>query len=201
MSFLMDPNVAYVLLVTGLVLAVLALFSPGTGFLEITALAAIALAGYSILQLPVNFWALLILLLGVVPFILAVRRRSPLQWVYLLVGIAALVIGTVFAFRRENGTPAIDPILAVVMSVVAVAILWLIGRKGLEVISQTPSHNLDRLIGMSGEALTDIQRSGSVYLGGENWSARSKDPIPARSIVRVTGREGLVLLVEPENKP
>ncbi|MHB8114618.1 MAG: NfeD family protein, partial [Bellilinea sp.] len=59
MNLLMDPNVAYVLLVLGIVLGVLALFAPGTGFLEIGALFALVLSGISAINMENNPWALI----------------------------------------------------------------------------------------------------------------------------------------------
>ena len=47
MNFLLDPNVAYLILVIGVILGMLALFTPGTGLLEIGALFTIFLAGYA----------------------------------------------------------------------------------------------------------------------------------------------------------
>jgi len=38
---------------------------------------------------------------------------------------------------------------------------------------------------------------GSVYVGAELWSARCEVPLKAGAVVRVRGREGLVLIVEP----
>ncbi|NMC85494.1 MAG: NfeD family protein, partial [Anaerolineaceae bacterium] len=38
---------------------------------------------------------------------------------------------------------------------------------------------------------------GTVYVGGEEWSARSDEMIAAGSSVKVINREGLVLIVEP----
>jgi len=49
---------------------------------------------------------------------------------------------------------------------------------------------------MTGEARTDILAEGSVYVNGEDWSARSKTLIPAGSKVLVLRRNGLVLEVE-----
>jgi len=194
MSFLLDPNVAYLLLVGGFLLAVLALFSPGTGLLEVGALFMLALAGYSILNLPINGWALAVLLLGVFPFLLALRRSR--QWIFLLLSIAALVIGSVFMFREEGGGAAVSPLLAVVVTVLSVTFMWWVGRRGLEAMQATPSHSLERLEGMIGEAHTAISAEGSVYVGGEEWTARSATRIPAGSHVRVLKRDGLVLIVE-----
>jgi membrane-bound ClpP family serine protease len=194
MNLLSDPNVAYVLLVFGFVLGVLALFAPGTGILEFGALGAMALAGYSILRLPINLWALIILVFGAIPFFLAMRRLH--RWPFLLLALVALIVGTVFVFRGERGEPAIHPAVATVASLSAVIILWIVGRKAIDVMGQIPSHDLSHIIGLTGEALTPIHRSGSIYVGGENWSACSEKPVPAGSIVRVIDRQGLVLRVE-----
>jgi membrane protein implicated in regulation of membrane protease activity len=44
---------------------------------------------------------------------------------------------------------------------------------------------------------TALDPVGSVYVGGELWSARSETALPVGIPVRVRGREGLVLLVDP----
>ena len=53
-EFLLDPNVAYVALVVGFVLAILAMVSPGTGVIEVGALFMLFLAGYAMFRLPIN---------------------------------------------------------------------------------------------------------------------------------------------------
>ena len=68
MDFLLDPNIAYLILLGGVLLAMLALAAPGTGFFEIGAFFCIALAGYAIYNLSFNWWALLLLALDV-PFV------------------------------------------------------------------------------------------------------------------------------------
>lgn len=193
-DFLFDPNVAYVLLVVGFVLAILALVSPGTGIIELGALFMLFLAGWSMFRLPINLWALILLVLGVIPFVFALRRVK--HWIFLLISLAALIVGTIFLFRTDTGAPAIDPVLAVVVSISALAVLWIIGRRGLEAVLQAPSFDLDRLQQQTGVAKNDILAEGTVYVGGEEWTARSQRPIQAGSRIRVIGREGLVLLVE-----
>ena len=69
-EFLLNPNVAYVALVSGFLIAILALLSPGTGLVEVGGLILMIIAGWGIYNLPVNLWALVILLLGVFPIIL-----------------------------------------------------------------------------------------------------------------------------------
>lgn len=193
MELLLNPNVAYLLLVSGFLLAILALFSPGTGLLEIGALFSLLLAGYSVYSLPINAWALALLVVGVIPFVVALQRWK--RWPFLLISVAALVIGSIFLFRVEDGV-AVHPALAVLVSVLSVGLMWLVGRKGMDAVVR-PSNHLMRLIGMVGEARTGIYREGTVYVDGETWTARSGAAISAGTPVRVTGRDGLVLVVEP----
>lgn len=194
MNFLLDPNVAYVMLVGGFLLAILALFSPGTGLLELGALFMLALAGYGVANLPINAWALVLLVVGVLPFLLALRRSR--QWAWLIASLAALVVGSIFLFSTADGGPAVNPWLASLVSLLVIPFVWLVGRKSLEALGR-PKQSLDDLVGMTGEARTDILAEGSVYVNGEDWSARSKVLIPAGSKVRVVHRDGLVLEVEP----
>jgi len=194
MNFLLDPNVAYLLLVGGLLLGILVMFSPGTGVLEIGALFMLAVSAYSIANLTINFWALIVLVVGIVPFILALRRSR--QYVFLVIAMAALVVGTVFIFRGQDGGPGINPILGTVISILSAGFVWVVGRRSIEALTM-PVKSLKGLIGKTGEATTDVFAEGSVYVDGEEWSGRSNVFIPAGRPVKVIGREGLVLLVAP----
>lgn len=201
MSFLLDPNVAYVLLMLGMVLAILAIFSPGTGLIEIGGLLMLAMAGYGIYNLPINLWALVVLILGVFPFLLALRRSR--HWAFLLISLASLITGSLFLFRNPLGGQAVDPILATVASLFTTALLWLIARKGLDALHLQPSHDLKRLIGAQGVAVTPIEpgdSQGTIHINGEDWTARCETFIPAGSKVEVIGREGLFLTVKPFSK-
>ncbi len=196
MELLLDPNIAYLVLAGGLMLAILALLSPGTGLLEIGALFALLLAGYSMSQLPINLWAFLLLIVGVIPFLLAVRRSG--QLIYLVISILAAIVGSVFLFRSEVWwLPAVNPLLAIVVSGISGGFLWIVTRKVLEAESARPTHDLGALIGAFGEAKSDINGDGSVQVDGELWSATSRQPIHSGERVRVVSREGFILEVEP----
>jgi len=200
MTFFLDPNIAYFLLVLGLVAALLAIITPTTGYLEITALVLLVAAGYSIYNLSTNPWSLAALLAGVV--LLAFSLRKPKPWLFLGLAVVFLGVGSIFLFLTPQGRPAVNPLLAISMSAAATGLTWLIGRRTIEAINHRPAHDLNQLIGESGEALTDIRGSGSVYVGSEEWSARADTFIPAGSRVRITARDGLILRVEPEeNNP
>lgn len=198
MEFLIDANISYVLLVLGFLIAVLALFSPGTGFLEVGALFALVLAGYGIVNLPVNVWALAILGFSLIPFALAVRTRKGRNRLLFLGGsVLAFLIGSALLYPWNGIQPGVSPVLIVLLSVLALGMAWLMATKSVEAIEARPNFDLDRLVGMTGEANSDIRREGTVYVNGETWSAHSKSFIPAGSGVRVVRREGFSLEVEP----
>lgn len=199
MDFLLDPNIAYLFLLGGFLMGMMALATPGTGVFEVGALFCVALAGYGVYNLSVNWWALLVLIASLVSFIYAIQR--PGRERFLGVSILLLVIGSVILFPREEGFGiAVNPILAVVASTLMAGFLWIASRKSIEASFSKPVHDLDALIGKIGEARTDIHDEGSVQVGMELWSAHSDKPIPAGSAVRVVRREGFFIVVEPVNE-
>lgn len=195
MDWLLNPNVAYLLLVFGFTLAIMAIFAPGTGMLEIGALFLLLLAGYSVYNIPFNLWALLILILGGAAFFLALRRTK--QIIFLVAFFLSFVIGSVFLFRGENWwQPAVNLILAMVVSILVGVYFWIAIRKIIDAENETPTYDLNDLIGQTGQSKTMIDQEGSVQVAGELWSAYSKQKIPAGIGVRVIKREGFILEVE-----
>ena len=200
MDILLNPNVSYVLLILGFLTAVLALFSPGTGVLEVIALFALALAGYGIANLPLNVWAFAIMVLGFIPFIIALRQPKNRKLILIVTSALAFVLGSAFLFRGEGWRPAVNIILILLLSPLAVGLTWIITGKALEASTTRSVFDLQQLVGMTGQVSSDIHGQGSVYVNGEEWTAVSTRFIPAGSTVRVVRRDGLTLevdLVEP----
>jgi len=197
MDFLLNPNIAYLILLAAISLTFLAIVTPGTGILETGALFCFVLAGYAAYNLSINVWALIILLLSVVPFVMAIR--NPNRGLYLGLSILLLVIGSVFLFGSEDTLVSVNPIVATVSSGLLAVSLWFILRKSMEASSRRPTHDLEALLGQVGEAKTIVHDEGSVNVAGELWSARSDAEIPSGSPIRVVRREGFILVVEKIN--
>ena len=194
MDFLLDPNIAYLILLGAVLLAMMAIASPGTGLFEIGAFFCIALAGYAIYRLSFNWWALVLLGLGIVPFIYAIQK--PKRELYLALSILMFIIGSVFMFPPAEGQAVVNPFVAILGSGSVAVLLWFAVRKAAEATGMRPSHDLTALVGQIGEARTKVGDEGSVQINGELWSARSEQPIPAGSSIRVLRREGFILIVE-----
>ncbi|MFN8411577.1 MAG: NfeD family protein [Anaerolineales bacterium] len=194
MEFLIDPNVAYVILLVGIFLGFLALVTPGTGLLEIGAFFCFVLAGYAIYNLTINWWALGILLLSIVPFLYAIQK--PKREVFLGISIVLLVVGSIFLFASKDHWLSVNPVVAITSSGALSVFLWIAMRKSMDVLAHRPAHDLDALVGKDGEARSRVWDDGSVYVSGEMWSARSDQEIPVGSHIRVIRREGFILVVE-----
>lgn len=194
MDFLLEPNIAYLILLGGILLSLMAIVTPGTGLFEVGAFFCLALAGYAVYNLSFNWWAIVLLVLSVVPFIYSIQK--PKRELYLGLSIALLVLGSVFLFAVDGWKPAVNPFVALVTSGLISTFLWIVVRKTVQVASARPTHDLELLMGLTGEARSNIYEEGSVYVAGEMWSARSNEPIPAGSSIRVVRREGFILVVE-----
>jgi membrane-bound serine protease (ClpP class) len=194
MDFLLDPNIAYLFLLAGVLLGLMAIITPGTGMFEVGSFFCLALAGYAVYNLSFNLWALIILILSIVPFVYAIQKPKR-EW-YLALSILGLVVGSVFLFATNGWRPAVNPMVAAVSSILYAGFLWIVIRKTLQASHARPSHDLASLIGQMGEAKTRIHTDGSVQVAGELWSARSEKRISTGSPVKVVGREGFVLIVE-----
>jgi membrane-bound ClpP family serine protease len=115
MVTLVDPNIAYLLLMVGSILLMMAIVTPGTHLLEGGALMMLALAGYEVFRLGFNFWALLVLIISLVPFIYATRKPGR-TWA-LVLSILGLIVGSLYLFPGSGLLPAVNPVLAVVISI------------------------------------------------------------------------------------
>ena len=197
MEVFINPNIAYLLIVATFLILLVAIIVPGTGLPELGFIVCLMAAGYLAYQLDINLWAVAILALSIIPFWMALRSkmwRIPL----LIVTISLLILGSVFLFTNAAGLPLVNPVLAVIVSVASGGFIWLGADRAAIIMHQPPIHNLEALIGQTGEARTAIHDEGSVQIGGELWSARSEKPIKAKRRVRIVKRDGLILTVEEE---
>jgi membrane-bound serine protease (ClpP class) len=195
MEFLLNPNVAYVLIVASAMLALAAIVVPGTGIPEIGLVFCLGMAVNAVYSLGINGWALLVVGLSVIPFVFALRVKT-LRLPLLALSILLLIGGSVFLFVDEKGWPAVNPLLAGIVSILCGGFIWFAVERVLAAQRLQPSNNPDALVGKIGEARTEIKAEGSVQVGGELWSARSEKPIASGSPVRVVQRDGFVLIVE-----
>jgi membrane-bound serine protease (ClpP class) len=189
---MLDPNLVYMLLLFSLWSVVTAAYLPGTGIIEIFSGALALGAIYLLAQLPTNWGAVILIVVGVLGFLVMPFINQ--RWAVLAVGGLVLQgAGSLFLF---NGLPVSLPLITVVIGLSLIyhryALLPIL-RKHRE---QTDISEDDQLIGAHGRVVQPIDRRGSVYVQGETWTARSSQPLDRDDEVVVLAREGLVLVVE-----
>src|SRR5574341_834256 len=110
MELLLNPNIAYLVLVAGTFFILMAIIMPGTGIPEVLGIFSLVFAGYAVYHLSLNWWALVVLLLSLVPFFFAIR--GPRRGIWLPVAIVGMTVGSVFFFPAQDGLISVNPLLA-----------------------------------------------------------------------------------------
>jgi len=191
---LSNPNVAFWLLVLGLWAVVFAVSVPGTGLPETVAVVCLGLAALGLVRLPVAIGGLLLLILAVVLLILEFQMHA--HGVLLLFGMVALALGAIFLFRPEAESEARLSWWTIVGAPLSSsAAFGFLIRKGLAAQRAPVLQNPDQIVGQRGVTRTLVAREGTVYAGGEDWSATADPAIPPETEVVVLAREGLTLKV------
>ena len=200
MVFLANPNFAYILVVVGFTLIFLAKINSKTTILKIGMVLCIIGALLGFLYLRVNPWAFLVVAFSPLPFFSAVRQARPQNPLF-ITSIFMLAIGSFFLFVDQDNQPVVNNRWAWV-SVLSATIIWISTERLRNVKGVRLSDAPDSVVGLIGETITDIEAysAGSVLVDGELWQARSKEPIPAGSTVRVVRQDGFWLTVKKAKK-
>jgi membrane-bound serine protease (ClpP class) len=210
LHLLSDPNIAFILFTVGFYGLLFELQNPNfvTGILGALAI-VLAFVGFG--SLPLNVAGLILIGLAVVLFILEFTVTS--HGLLTIGGIICFALGA-SALYTAPGTPAapaisVDPRIIVVLTAVTAAYMlfiltvvvrWRRGRLGgLATTATGPL--LDA--GAMAQVRASLAPLGVVYAGGEEWSARTVDGalVAPGTTVRVVGRDGLTLIVEPVDQP
>lgn len=200
MTFLSNPNLAYILFVVGITLLFLANINSKTTILIIGMVFCLIATVLGFLYLRVNPWAFLIVALSPLLFSSAVRQARPRNPLF-IISIFMLAIGSFFLFVDQDNQPLVSNRWAWV-AVLCAAVTWISTERLRNVEGVMLSNDPDSVVGLIGETITDIEAysAGSVLIEGEVWQARSKNPIPAGSTVRVLRQDGFWLTVKQVEK-
>jgi membrane-bound serine protease (ClpP class) len=193
-----SSEIAYLLLLIGAFGIIFELYNPGIGLGGILGAVALLLGFYALSVLPTNWVGVLLILLAVVFLVVDLHVAGLGVWT--VGGLVALVSGGLLLFSGAPEALRLSP--WAIVTAVALALLFFISvmTAALRVRLRRPITGEEGIIGMVGEAKTDIAPEGTVMTKGALWRARTMETgIAAGSRVRVMATEGLVLLVEPDH--
>jgi membrane-bound serine protease (ClpP class) len=194
LSFIMDPNVAFVLLGIG-VLAIYAEFNhPGAVVPGVVGLIFILLAVFALNILPTNYAALVLILAAFVLFALEAKFQS--HGVLGVGGIAALTIGGLLLVDGPVPAMRVHLSTALAVSIPLGAITVFLATIALRARLRKSMTGPQGLIGEIGVARTPLAPDGKVWISGELWNATASAPVTEGQRVQVREVEGLTLRVE-----
>lgn len=187
-----DPTIVYLVLLLGLWLGVTATYMPGTGLLEIFAGAALIAALVILGDMPTNWGAVVIMVLGVLSFMVMPFLQQ--QFVPLAVGGLALqAVGGWFMFDGLS----VSPVVIALTVVLPLAYHRYVLLPILEKARTAPLLDEgDSLIGARGRVVKALDPTGTVQVRGELWTAHSDRTLKPGTEVVVLEREGLNVYVE-----
>lgn len=178
-----DPNVAYMLLMLGMLGVFFEISQPGVVLPGAVGAIALLLALFAFQTLPVNYVGMLLILLALVLFVLEVKVTS--FGMLTIGGMISMTFGSLMLF--EDSAPFLQLSRAVIASTVLVTTGFCLLVLYFVVRTQRRKFVSGRegMVGLTGEALTEVYRSGQVFVRGEYWTAFSVEPIAAGEVIEV----------------
>lgn len=194
LSMIMNPNIALVLGLVGLIGLYMEITNPGMIFPGVIGGISLLLALFAFNLLPINLAGVLLILLALALFV--VEATVPSSGVLAMGGVAAMIFGGLMLvegpipeLRIRLGTVLAVALPLAVITVFLVRLVFVAHRKK----AVTGSSGL---IGEIGTASTEIHKDGKVMVHGEYWAAHSRNPVSQGSKVRVVKMDGLRIEVE-----
>jgi membrane-bound serine protease (ClpP class) len=194
LATLSNPNIAYILMMIGLVGLYFELAHPGVIFPGVIGGICLILAFFAFRTLPVNYAGILLILLGIFLFIAEIKIAS--YGLLSVGGVVSLALGSIMLF--ESPVPYLRASLIVIIPTVLVTAAFFIFALTMAIKAQMakPATGSEGLVGETGVARTRLDPEGKVFVHGEFWNAYTDGTIEEGEKIRVLKAEGLRVKVE-----
>jgi membrane-bound serine protease (ClpP class) len=194
LALITDPNVAYVLMMVGMLGLFFELQNPGAIAPGVIGGICLILAFFAFQSLPINWAGLLLILFGIGLLVAEIKVLS--HGVLTIGGVVAMVLGSLMLFDApETGLriswAVILPTVGATAGLVVLAVSY-----GIRALYRPPATGAEGMLGKLGVARGALAPEGQVQVEGEIWRALAQGPaLAAGDRVRVTGVDGLTLTV------
>lgn len=199
LAWLLDPNVAFILLAVG-ALALYAEFNhPGAVIPGVVGVIFILLAAFALNLLPTRFAALALILLAFALF--ALEAKFATHGVLSVGGIVSLTIGALLLVDGPIPELRVRPWIALAVSLPLGLITTFLMTLAIKAHRNKATTGKEGLVGELGLAQTELAPRGKVFVHGELWDACADSPVAIGTFVRVRKVNGLELEVEASRQP
>ena len=195
LAYIMDPNVAFVLLAIGMLAVFMEFNHPGAVLPGTVGVVFLLLAVFALNLLPVRFSALGMILGAFVLFALEAKFVS--HGVLTIGGIALLTLGGLMLVDAPIPEMRVHLWTALAVSVPLGLITAFLMSIALRARQNKVVTGVQGLIGQVGVAQSPLTPYGKVFVHGELWDALSSASVSEGESVIVRGVENLQLQVEP----
>ena len=196
---LVNPNIAFLLMVFGFYGILFELYSPGWYVAGVLGAICLVLGFFGLAVLPINYVGLALLVLGLALF--AADLFVPSHGAVTVGGIVCLVMGALMLVESPAGFERVS--LAVIIPVAAgmSAVTLFLVTAIVRTHRQPVLTGGDALLGLSAVAADEFSQAPGGYRGivrvrGELWKAVCLTPVESGTVVEIKHREGLLLTVE-----
>jgi membrane-bound serine protease (ClpP class) len=195
LEIITNPTVAYLLLFTIGVPALLLEFYTGTLVAGVVGAICIVIGLYGLHLLPIDYAGAGLILLGVV--LLAAEAFMPSFGVLGIGGLVSFVFGSVMLIDTDVPGLGVSPwligsVAAVGASIMMLAMVMLVRSRRTPVVS-----GREAMLAATGQVVDWSGNTGRVRVQGENWNARADVKFKRGARVRISEIDGLTLVVEP----
>ncbi|HYY22151.1 MAG TPA: nodulation protein NfeD [Thermoleophilaceae bacterium] len=199
LQVLVDPTVAYLLLVGGLVGLVIELFSPGVYAPGVLGGIAFVLGLIGTSYLPVTAAGIILILLAVAFF--AVELKLGGHGILGVAGVIALIVGGLILFDTGSSAFRVSVPIALGAGAVLGSLVLFAVSKAVAARRGPVRTGSDELLGDVGTVRAPVDPVGQVFVDGALWRARAAngERLERGDRVRVEAVQGLTLTVRPEN--
>jgi len=169
--FINNPNVILILLLVGILGIAVEFKAPGMIFPGAIGAVCILVALLAP-NLPVNYIGLVLILVGIGLLVAEIFITS--YGLLTVFGIGFLTYGSLMLFNTERSwNVSVSWSVLAPLIVFVVGILLLVGQRGWKAHRSKIQIGYEELVGMEGEAITDLNPRGRVFIHGEYWEAES----------------------------
>ncbi|MFQ5853633.1 MAG: nodulation protein NfeD [Candidatus Binatia bacterium] len=193
-NILSDPNIAYLLLMAGILGLYMEFSNPGVIFPGVAGGIALLLALTSFQILPINYAGLALILLGIA--LLVGEAFLPSFGVLGIGGAISLGLGSLLLFDTQTSDLVLDR--AIVFTAVGTlsAFIMVVGYLVVKAHKRKPTLGMEGLVGEVGEVKVKLDPAGKIFVHGEYWNAEGDGEIEIGEKIRVVGFDGMCLKVE-----
>jgi membrane-bound serine protease (ClpP class) len=205
LQILVNPTIAYLLLLVGIVGIAIEVFTPGVIIPGTVGVVCFLLGAFGTAQLPVTAVGVLLLVIGIA-FVIAEAHIAATHGILGAIGVVALAASGLLLFNTDSSTFEVSAPVVIAVAVLFGGGLAFAASKAVTARHAPVATGREEMIGATGDVRLPLTPVGQVFVHGALWRATLADDAPPEDAERVAERgvrvaveavEGLTLRVRP----